>query len=130
MPRGERSQTWFPELVSDLRVSWRSGLTWNAIIDLRKRLQQRLEQILRSRGIAQGTVRCSHCGRVGPGALPVISVRAVVLALRRFGIESEAYVRRLEKAWAKHRESKHLDLYGELVQPRSPRGHVHAAEVP
>jgi len=129
MPRGVASQTWFPEVVSDLRASWRGDLTWDAIIDLRKRLQQRLEQVLLSRGIAQAIVRCSHCGHVGPGARPVISVRAVVLALQRFGIESEATVRKLDKAWAKHRVLQQLDLLGEPVQPRSPVGHVHAGEV-
>ena len=129
MPRGERSQTWFPEIVSDLRASWQADMTWDAIIDLRKRLQQRLEQVLRSRGITPATVRCIHCGHVGPGAKPVISVRAVVLALQRFGIESEDSVRKLDKAWAKHRVQQHLDLRGEPVQHRSAADHVHAEEV-
>ena len=30
MPRGERSQTWFPELVAELRQSWRRDPTWEA----------------------------------------------------------------------------------------------------
>ena len=32
MPRGERSQTWFPELVAELRQSWRTDPTWEAVI--------------------------------------------------------------------------------------------------
>ena len=42
MPRGERSQTWFPELVAELRQSWRTDPTWEAVIDLRDQLQRRL----------------------------------------------------------------------------------------
>ena len=30
MPAGERSQTWFPELVAALRQSWRPDPTWEA----------------------------------------------------------------------------------------------------
>ena len=129
MPAGERSQTWFPELVSDLRASWRAELTWDDIIHLRKRLQQRLEEVLRSRGITPATVRCSSCGQAGPGARPDVSVRALLLALRRFGIESDESVRRLEKEWAKHRVVQQLDLRGERVQPLSLADHVHAEEM-
>ena len=69
MPAGERSQTWFPELVAELRESWRAGLAWQAIIDLRGELQRSLDGILSSRGIKPATVRCSYCGHVGPGRL-------------------------------------------------------------
>ena len=43
MPRGERSQTWFPELVAELRQSWRADPTWEAVIDLRDQLQRRVQ---------------------------------------------------------------------------------------
>jgi hypothetical protein len=85
MPRGERNETWFPELVAELRQSWRADPTWEAVIDLRDQLQRRREHILGSRGIRPAPVRCLHCGHVGPGAPPATSVRAVLLALRRFG---------------------------------------------
>ena len=112
MPRGERSQTWFPELVAALRQSWRPDPTWEAVIDLRDQLQRSLEHILTSRGIKPATVRCSHCGHVGQGTPPAISVRAVLLALRRFGIEPEDRVRQLDKEWSRHRALLRLDLYG------------------
>ena len=46
MPRGEKSQTWFCELVAELRQSWGTDPTWEAVIDLRDQLQRRLEHIL------------------------------------------------------------------------------------
>jgi len=51
MPAGERSQTWFPELVAGLRQSWRPDPTWETVIDLRDQLQRSLDHILTSRGI-------------------------------------------------------------------------------
>ena len=77
MPRGERNQTWFPELVAELRHSWRTDPTWEAVIDLRDQLQRRLEHILSSRGIRPATVRCSHCGHVGPETPPAICSTAM-----------------------------------------------------
>lgn len=117
MPAGERSQVWFPELVTELRQAWRTDATWEAVIDLRDRLQRRLEDVLGSRGIKPATVRCADCGHVGPGAPPAISVRALLLALQRFGIEPQDRVRRLEKEWSRHRALHRLDLYG-----RRPEG--------
>ena len=128
MPRGERSQTWFPELVAELLQSWRTDLTWEAVIDLRDRLQRRLEHILSSRGITPATVRCLHCGQVGPGSPPATSVRAVLLALRRFGIEPEDRVRQLDKEWSRHRALLRLDLYGRGPESGAAALHSHSEE--
>ena len=126
MPAGEKSQTWFPELVAELRRSWRTDLTWDAVIDLRDRLQHSLERILSSRGIEPATVRCLHCGHVGPGSSPAISVRALLLALRRFGIETEDRVRQLAKEWSRHRALHRLDLYGGAPESRARGVHGHS----
>jgi hypothetical protein len=132
MRPGDRSRTWFPELVSDLRASWRPDLTWDEIIALRSQLQRRLVDTLVSQGITPARVRCSHCGHVGPGAPPVITVRAVLLALKRFAIESEDAVRKLDKAWAKHRSLHQLDMLGQRVEAHPLAAHrdshVHAEE--
>jgi hypothetical protein len=110
MASGDSGRTWFPELVDELRESWRPDLSWEAIIHLRDRLQAMVEEIIVTRGIKRARVRCFHCGHVGPGAPPVISVRAVILALQRFGIEPQDAVDRLDKAWAKHRAQQQLDV--------------------
>ena len=128
MASGDSGRTWFPELVDELRASWRPDLSWAAIIGLRDRLQAMVEEIIVTRGIKRARVRCFHCGHVGPGAPPVISVRAVILALQRFGIEPQDAVDRLDKAWAKHRAQQQLDLCGQQVQARGPASHAHAEE--
>ena len=128
MASGDSGRTWFPELVDELRAAWRSDLDWAAIIALRDQLQAMVEEIIVRRGIKRARVRCLHCGHVGPGAPPVISVRAVILALHRFGIEREEAVDSLDKAWAKHRAQEQLDLRGQHVQSREPASHTHAEE--
>jgi hypothetical protein len=125
MASGERSQTWFPEVIANLRQSWRAGSSWETTIQVRDELQARVEQILESRGIRPAIVRCSACGHVGPGASPRISVRALLLALRRFEIEPEHRVSELEKDWARYRRVRQLDAYGKQAQARAQTAHVH-----
>ena len=60
MASGDSGRTWFPELVDELRASWRPDLSWAAIIDLRDRLQAMVEEIIVTRGIKRARVRCFH----------------------------------------------------------------------
>jgi len=41
-------------------------------------------------------------------------VRALILALARFGIASKDETRALEKAWAEHRKQHRLDIEGKV----------------
>ena len=95
-----------------MRASWRPDLSWADVIELRQEMQTELDHIRASRAIRPPVSTCPKCGRTGPEAEPRVSVRAMLLALRRFGIESEEVVRRLDKAWAKHRATQALDLEG------------------
>ena len=107
----DRAQTWFREVIAELRGSWRPDLPWDGVIELREKLQRTLDEVvaLRHRAHAGAGSRCSHCG----GQMrPVVTVRAVLLALERFGIESAETVRQLDKAWAKHRALHQLDMFG------------------
>lgn len=122
MPSGERSQTWYPEVVALLRSRWQSDLSWQGVIDLRDRLQQELEALRASRGIQPPIVRCRCCGTCAPGAPPRITVRALLLALGRFGIEASDTVRQREKQWARYRAEHDLDLLG---RAGAADGHQH-----
>jgi len=124
MPAGERSQTWYPEVVEALRREWRSNLAWHAVVELRDELQRQLEAYRAARNIRPPMMRCRDCGFEGPQAPPKISVRAMLLALSRFGIEQTEVVRRLEKDWAKHRARNGLDLCGHIPEP-GPASHFH-----
>jgi hypothetical protein len=126
MPSGERSQTWFPELVTLLRSEWDPSLSWDEIIALRNRLNEQLQQIRVCRNIVPATVRCSHCGGEGIGASSTISIRAMILSVGRFGIQSPDEVRDIERAWKQHRAVADLDLHGvpnssEAHTPKRPR---------
>jgi hypothetical protein len=117
-------------MIEELRASWDSGMSCEQMIALRDRLQEMLEGILTSRNIVPATMRCPCCGTEGPGGPPVVSVRAMLLSLRRFEIESPEAVRSLEKLWADYRKAHDLDLYGKPAVSAGegamlPTGHTH-----
>src|SRR5688500_2493704 len=112
MPAGDAQRTWFPEMVEELRNRWHGDLSFDEIVALCDELGAMLRELRFTRHIRPPIIRCAKCGRVGPAAEPTVSVRATLLALRRFGIASEEDVKSLEKRWTAHRKAKGLDLYG------------------
>ena len=131
MPAGERSQIWYPEVVAVLRSKWCPDLSWEAIVDLRDHLQGRLEDLRRRRGILPPMIRCPSCGARGPAASPTISVRAMLLAVGRFGVEPPEVERQRERNWARYRAQHCLDLVGRPGPggaSESPSVHKHQFE--
>jgi hypothetical protein len=115
VPSGDRSRTWFPEMVEQLRLSWRDDLGMAELAALALRLDLLLHDIRTERGIRSPTILCRKCGRRGPAAAPRVSVRAMILAAERFGIAQQADVGRIERLWKHHRTTERLDLYGRAV---------------
>ena len=85
MPLGDAQRTWFPEMIARLRSEWRAGLSMPALLGLRDELDETLHLIRASRNFRTPIVTCPRCGMAGPGAEPHVSVRALILALARFG---------------------------------------------
>ena len=128
MPAGERSQVWYPELVALLRAEWRSDLPWEAVVQLRNRLQSQLNAVRAQRSILPPIMHGPHCGATGREAPPVISVRAMLLGLGRFEIAAQELARQRERAWAWYRREHNLDLVGRSALPRASgrsRAHGH-----
>jgi hypothetical protein len=115
MPSGDRSRTWFPEMVEELKQSWRSDLGMDELIALAHRLDCLLRDIRTKRGIRSPTILCRKCGKRGPAAAPRVSVRAMILAAERFGIGQRGDVGQIERLWNRHRITERLDLYGRPV---------------
>jgi hypothetical protein len=112
MAAGERSQIWFPEIVAMLRGRWRQDLSWQSVVELRDLLQSKLDEIRQSRGILPPVFRCRSCGHVGPAKPPFISVRAMLISVRRFGIDTIETVENREREWERYRRKNKLDLLG------------------
>jgi len=83
------------------------------LIELRDRLDSVLQSIRSERGILPPVMTCPSCGSTGHAAPPRVSVRALILALARFGIASAEDARILEKSWSLYRRSEQLDMYGQ-----------------
>jgi hypothetical protein len=121
MAAGDAQRVWFPEMIENLRSQWQEGMSFDAIIGLRDRLDTMLQR-LRSEGhIRSAMVRCPRCGHVGEGAAPHVSVRAMILSLIRFGIARAEPIYALEKGWAAYRKQNGLDLYGKNAPAASAK---------
>jgi len=116
MAAGDAQRTWFPEMIERLRCQWRGDMGFDALVELRDELEAMLGQIRSGRQIRSPIVKCSRCGYVGEGAAPHVSVRAMILSLRRFGIAPAEEVFALEKSWAAQRKLNGLDLYGKKLE--------------
>ncbi len=112
MPSGDAQRRWFPEVVSLLRARWRSDLSWTEVVSLRDELDAMVREIRTQRGIRPPTFRCARCGSVEPAEFGPLSVRAVILALGRFGIAEPDAVDALDEGWASHRKAARLDPVG------------------
>ena len=120
MSAGERSQVWFPEIVAMLRSRWRQDLSWQSVVELRDLLQNKLDEIRRTRGILPPVFQCRGCGHVGPAKPLVISVRAMLISVRRFGIDTSEAMENREREWERHRRKNRLDLLGGTSEKRPP----------
>ena len=116
MPLGDAQRTWFPEMIARLRSEWHAGLSMPALIGLRDELDETLHRIRASRNFRTPIVTCPRCGMTGPGAEPHVSVRALILALARFGITSKERASALEREWAQYRKQERLDVEGKVQE--------------
>jgi len=113
MAAGDPQRVWFPEMLAKLRSGWKPQMSFLALIELRDRLDAMLQQIRSERHTVSPVLRCPKCGKTGPSAEPHVSVRALILALGRFGITSQKDTKRIERDWVKYRVQNRLDLYGQ-----------------
>lgn len=127
MASGDRSRTWFPEMIDSLRQSWRSDLRMDELIALAHGLDRMVHEIRTKRNIRPPMYRCPNCGERAPAGQPRVSVRATILAAGRFEIAPREDVKRLERLWKQHRMREALDLYGNL-QVAGEATHAEAVE--
>ncbi len=84
------------------------------LIALSNSLDSMLHEIRYTRNIRSPIFKCPKCGKVGPGAERRVSVRAMILSLRRFEIADPERIKILEKKWAAYRKENGLNLYGKV----------------
>lgn len=126
MPAGDSQRVWFPEMLARLEREWAEATSWAALIELRDSLDTILQQIRAERHISSPVFTCPKCGLRGPMAEPRVSVRAMILALGRFGLATRAKTKKLEQEWAQYRDQHVLDLYGKSFI--ESRGGEHCCE--
>jgi hypothetical protein len=127
MAAGDAQRVWFAVMVETLRSKWHYGMSFEATIELRNELDAMLQLIRSERHIRIPVFKCPHCGHVGEGGKPHVSVRAMLLSLLRFGIADAEQIKTLEKSWAVYRQQNRLDIFGKsdgLPSAKTPQcGH-------
>jgi hypothetical protein len=83
------------------------------IIGLRQKLDEMLRTIRTTRNINARFFTCPKCGLRAHGAEPRVTVRALIFALGRFEITSQAEAKALEKLWKQYRAANQLDMMGD-----------------
>jgi len=107
-------------MVETLRSEWHQGMSFEATMELRDELDAMLQRIRSEQHIRTPVFKCPHCGHVGEGAQPHVSVRAMLLSLVRFGIADAEQVKMLEKSWAVYRQQNRFDIFGKGEGVSSP----------
>jgi len=94
------------------------------LIELTGRLATKLQTLRKERNIKPAMMWCPKCQTRHRAAPPQVSVRATILAMRRFGIADDETVKVLEKRWKTHRDKQQLNLYGAPEGTPVPSHHV------
>ena len=112
MASGDAQRTWFPEMIEMLNQTWSASMSENDLLALRDRLDATLQTIRSERHILPAMMWCPNCQARHRSAPPKVSVRAMILALGRFGMASASEVKALERRWNTYRKRHQLDRYG------------------
>lgn len=127
MHAGDAQRTWFPEMIAVLRSEWQVAMSPTELIALSDQLDEMLRRIRSERNISSPMFTCPDCGVRARAAEPRVTVRAMILALGRFEIAPDNIVKQVEKAWAKYRKERKLDLYGAADEPTGARACQHGS---
>jgi hypothetical protein len=111
-------------MIDALRMQWSGTMDSDALIGLRNGLDDMLQRIRGERRIRSPIILCRHCGKRHTAASPRVSVRALILAAKRFNVASEEDAKALERSWKEHRTEHQLDLYGRPERRPSAAGAV------
>jgi hypothetical protein len=119
-------RTWFPELVAMLRERCVNQMSCDDLIALRGDMQRLLGAIRAERGIVNGfrwilSRRIPTCRNREWCDEPRVSVRALILALRRFNVATPGRVSELEQQWRVFRRARGLDLEGRPLPSKPAR---------
>jgi hypothetical protein len=112
MVSGDAQRTWFLEMIALLGQTWSLSMAESEWLALRDRLDTLLQTIRSERQIVPAMIWCPHCHARHPAAPPTVSVRAMLLALGRFGMASASEVKVFERRWNTYRRQHHLGRYG------------------
>lgn len=97
-------------MLEDLKSRWSRDMTWEELSVFCHEMTEKRRAIKEARGIKSPRMICRDCG--GIMVLPPISIRSALFALRKMNAIDESELKKLDRAWGKHRKANGLDACG------------------
>ena len=113
MPAGDSQRTWFPEMLSELTVTWNPQMSWKECTDLCHKMTLFRESIWKNRDIKPAKRWCPNCQEYHDSRPAPISIRSLLFALKKIKAIDDKKLKALDKSWKKYRKTFNLDAYGE-----------------
>jgi hypothetical protein len=114
MANYDARKAWYPEMLDELKKNWSSKISWEEVVIFSRRMTEERTKIRNERDIKPLQMHCKKCG--GNIALPPISVRSCLFALRKLNVINEEQFKQLEQDWKKHQRKNRLDAYGNKLK--------------
>lgn len=112
MPAGDAQKAWFPEMLSELKITWVSQMSWEECADLCHKMTHFRESIWKNRDIKPAKKWCTNCQEYHDSHPAPISIRSLLFALKKIKAINDNELKELDKSWKKFRKKANLDAYG------------------
>lgn len=107
------NKVWWEEVEEMLRDGWNSNLEWEAIIELCGRMQKKLEEVRRQKGIKNPTFWCPVC-KMMEESEPRVTVNAILYRTAKLGLEEMEEVKKRSYRWQYYKRKHGLDGQGKV----------------
>ena len=119
MPSGQSHTTWFPELITRLKQSWKNDLNIPEQFGLVKDLNEKLSQIRMEHNVKPPMIWCPNCEARHEGRLTGVTI--MYHSLKRFDICSDQEFKDLMKTWKVYSQENGVDINGNQKENKSTK---------
>jgi len=99
-------------MLDELQETWSRSLRWEEYLSICDRMTTIRTRIRQERGVKGPKMFCRHCQEVHEMNLGPVTIRSVLLALRKKGLLTEEELRQRDTEWRRYRSKHPLDGSG------------------
>ena len=114
MASGDALRVWFPEMTLKLSNKWKEGMSWKQCSVFCASMTKYRNQLRNEKKIKSAMIFCKNCGTHHAIEPLPISIRSMLVALKKISKINNDQFKELERSWKKHQKEFNLDNYGNL----------------